>query len=324
MRSVFGRLRERSACVVHALRATCAVLLAFAASSAPAGPDVTNASGPLEIEVRDFPARVVYGEPFEFELVRACDAPLEFEAFDEARLAPLLVRTLSVETARSGERVIETRRLRARALALGDPPLPAFVSRARFGGREESARLEWPPLLVESSLAADDDGRAEQPLELLGPARSMVPLVVALAAVAAVATFVVARRRRTSVTATVVATPAAPANADDLFDVWLANLRDAAGRSDRELYTAIVAVLRRAAGVRSARDLSSATARELVRLIADERIAGPCARSERVCFARLPIERDERARDLDATLRFVEDARERRRADVLASQEAAR
>jgi hypothetical protein len=43
-----------------------------------------------------------------------------------------------------------------------------------------------------------------------------------------------------------------------------------------------------------------------------------------VCFARLPIERDERARDLDATLRFVEDVRERRRADVLASQEAAR
>jgi hypothetical protein len=313
-------------------RVSCTVFVALGAflvtSCAPVGPDATNAAGPLEIEVRGFPDRVVYGEPFEFELVRGCDAALELEAFDEARLAPLLVRTLAVETERAGARVVETRRLRARALALGDAPLPAFVSRARFGGREESARLEWPPLLVEASLAADDDGRAELPLELLGPARRVVPLVVvfvgALVAVAAIATFVVVRRRRASLPTPVVVAPTARVGDGDEFDVWLANLRDAAGRDDREFYSTIVSVVRRAAGVRLARDLSSATARELVRLVDDERIAGPCARSERVCFARLPIERDERARDLDAALRFVADAGERRRADALASQEAAR
>lgn len=292
----------------------CALLATWVVTSVSCAPPTTNigeeVGAAAAIDVRGFPTRVVYGAPFEFELVRECAAPLELEPFDEARLAPLLVRTLSVETTRAHGRVVETRVLRAHALALGDTPLPEVDFRARFGGREESARLVWPPLLVESSLAEDDDGRAEMPLELLGPARSPLPLIVgALLAVLTAASVVVWRRRATA-HAPSAAAPVADSHSDGDFYQWLGELHAAAGRSDRELYTTIVAMVRRATGVRLGRDLSSATARELVALVGDERLADPCAHAERACFAHEKIERAARAHDLDVVLRIVEEERE--------------
>jgi hypothetical protein len=302
-----------------------ALLLCAVLGCAPAPMGVGADGGVHAVAVNGFPERVVYGAAFEFELVRECAAPLELEPFDAARLAPLLVRTLSVATERQGGRVMERRRLRAHALALGDAPLSETVFRARFGGRDEEARLVWPPLVVETSLAANDDGAAEVPLAPLGPKRSVLPLLAAALVVAAsIARFAYVRSGRARTIAAVAAEPPAPISSDAAFDGWIRELESAAAGSDDVLYGTLVAVVRRVGAVRLGRDLASATARELTALLGDVDLVAALARSEFVRFGLFPVERSERAADIDVALRFVETERERSRSRGAERTEAPR
>jgi hypothetical protein len=144
------------------------------------------------------PSAVDVGEPFDLVVTRGWNSGLEPEPFSARRLAPLRVVELEVRSERSGDRTVETRRLRAHAFEVGDLTLDDLVLVARdvVNGGTVQARAEPLDVTVRSALAAEDDGTVELPLVPRGPARrSMSWTVVALLGVLLVSIAGLARVR---------------------------------------------------------------------------------------------------------------------------------
>lgn len=130
-----------------------------------------------------------FGKAFDLTVRRIWEKTLVPEAWQDAALAPLVLRSVGVERVEDDYRVMETRRFRAYAFAQGEVEVPPLVFRARptAGGAERTAQGEGRRIRVKSALDAANPGPVELPAGPLAPPLNRrrlllvaIPLLVAL------------------------------------------------------------------------------------------------------------------------------------------------
>jgi hypothetical protein len=150
------------------------------------------------------------GIAFPLTVVRVWNKDLTPTAWDEAALAPLVLRVEETARREDGERVEETRRYRAYAFGAGDVsiPGPLMTATPRAGGPEQTVAGDPVQVRVTPAVDPDDPGPIEWPGEPLREPFPWTPLAggVALALVAVV----LAVRRRRPVSEPEPGEPAAP------------------------------------------------------------------------------------------------------------------
>jgi hypothetical protein len=119
-----------------------AIALWCAMQAAPAS---MPADVPLHVEKA--PAEVAFGAPFELELTRTWKAGGPEPEWSDAWLSPLSIDSKTTERNRTGEDVVETIRVKARAFVVGEASIPALRLDlpVRSSLPEHAGPVEMPP-----------------------------------------------------------------------------------------------------------------------------------------------------------------------------------
>jgi len=272
---------------VRRLGAALGALALFSAACDGGGGNAPQ--GEVAVRVTAGATAIDFGKAFPLEVVRAWDARLVVDEWDDRALAPLVVRLESATRRDDGRRVVETRRYAAYAFERGEVtvPAPSVTARPPGGGRERTATGEALRLEVRSSLGAEEPGAIEPPTtELMEePRRWVLPVAVAAAIAAAVA--VAWARRRRPVAAVEVAPRGASPRERAMARIAALRARVPRTRDDvREWHVEAAAVVRDYLAAEHGIAAPALTTVELARAHVDDDLVRVVAECELAVYAR--------------------------------------
>jgi len=289
-----------------------------------------GASERMTIRIETDAEVVALGEPFAVRIVRVWDAELRALPFDDASLAPLVLRLEETSRREQEGRIEQTRRYRARAFALGEVavPAPTLEARPRSGGPVRAVTGRELRLRVTGTLDPEAPGRPELPGDPLPlPERDApglpwwVAAVAALAAAVLVAAGLALRRGWTTPSAEPEEPRPAPPGPHELALARLARLRERDPR-DREAmqayYSEAYALMREYTGERFGVRVRERTSEEILADLEEgavlalpphERLARYLAHCDRVRFGREMPGAADREQVLESAERFVRETR---------------